>query len=232
MIFESLRVETQGVDDISALVVVCTCDRPRLHFVDLFYRSDPLCFGKFNGLHHLAEHAVCEDDDRIAVLFCDVEALIDEIRALLNAGRCKYGDFDVTVVSAACDLQVICLAGLDAADAGAAAGYVQDDQRHFTGGDETDAFLHESKTRGARGNKYAAAARCSAVCHTDGRKLGLGLDERSACLRKFMAHIFWNFVLRCDRIAEITFYSRSDRRFGKGFVSLHQDSAHDSPSSN
>ena len=232
MILEDLRIEAQRINNVSILVIICSGDGPGSYLIDLLDRRDSSCLRQFDRLHHLSQHTVRQDDDRIAVLFRDIETLINQVRALLNAGRGKYRHLHVAVIAAACDLQIICLTGLDSAYARAAAGYIQNDQRYFAGSDETDAFLHKGKSRRARGDEYSSAARGSSECHVDGSQLGLGLDKRAAGLRQLMTHIFRNFVLRRDGIAEIALDARTDRRFSKSFVPFHQDSGHVSPSSN
>ena len=73
---------------------------------------------KLYRLHHLTEHTVGKDNNRIAVFLGDIKAFINKIHALLNICRGKNRNPCITVVSASGDLEIVRLTWLNTSDQG------------------------------------------------------------------------------------------------------------------
>ena len=101
---------------------------------------------------------------------------------------------------------------------------VDDDGRQFGAGDVGKAFLLQADARAGTGGHGPGAGSSRAVNHVDGRDFALGLDNRAADLDHPFGHVMHDFSLRRDRIAEIMAAAGPDRRFGNGFIALHQNS--------
>ncbi len=104
--------------------------------------------GELNGLHHLADHAVGDDHDGALVLVGGVEGDAHEVDALLDGGGGKDDEVVVTVAAALGGLEVVRLAGLDGAEAGAAAHHVHDDAGQLGAGYVADALLLQGDSGG------------------------------------------------------------------------------------
>ena len=120
-------------------------------------------------------------------------------------------------------LEVIRLRGLDPAEPGAPALDVDDQAGKIASRDIGDALLFQGNARRGGGGHDASAGARDAVDHVDGRKLAFRLQERAADLGHPFGHIGGNLRLRGDGVTEIMAAAGADRRFGDGFVSLHQN---------
>ena len=133
----------------------------------------------------------------------------------------------VVAVAAALDaLEIVALGGLDAAQTGAAAHDVEDHAGQLSACDVGDALLLQADTgAGGRGDD-AGAGTGSAVHHVDCRNLALRLEEAAAHLGHTGGHIFGNFCLRGDRIAEEETCAGADCGLRNRFATLHKSQCH------
>ena len=127
----------------------------------------------------------------------------------------------VAVGAAAGDLIIVGLAGLDGANAGAAAHDIDDDHRQLHGAEQTDGLLHQGDTGRRRSDEHATAGSGCAVRHVNGTQLGLGLDECTAGLLQLSGHILGNLALRGDGVTEIVSAAGVNSGGSEGFVTLH-----------
>lgn len=129
----------------------------------------------------------------------------------------------IAVAAAPGHLEIVRLAGLDAADAGAAAGNVQDHRRHLGAGQEAKPLLHQGDARGGGGNEHAAAGSACAIGHVDGAQFAFRLDKAAAPLRQLPGHILWDLALGGDGVAEIVLATAPHGGFREGLVAFHQN---------
>ena len=182
--------------------------------------------GEDDGLHHLADHAVRDDHDGVAVFVGGVESDLHEVDGLLHGGGGEDDETVITVAAALGGLEVVALAGLDGAEAGAAAHDVHDDAGQLGGGYVADALLLEGHAGGGGAGEDARAGAGSAVDHVDGADLALGLQEAAADLRHARGHVLGYLRLRGYRVAEEVAAAGADRGFSYGFAALHKSQCH------
>ena len=148
MLFKNIGLHTERIYNISAGMGICAGDGPGLVLGYFINRGDAFCFGKNNGLHHLSHHTVGKDHHRVAVFFCQIKAFVNEVNTFLNACGSENGDLAVAVVAAAGNLIIVCLSGLNAADAGTAAGNIEHNKGNFGRADKTETLLHKAYSGG------------------------------------------------------------------------------------
>ncbi len=224
MRFQCLGLQAQGFHHIARTVpLIPAGDSPRLAAGDLPRLYEGLFLRQGHGLHHLAHHAVREDHYGRAPGFRQGRGLVEDVHGLLEIGRGEHGHVVIAVTAAAGDLEIIRLAGLNAADAGAAAGNVEDDERHLGGAKKAEALLHQGDAWGGGGNEHASPGSARAIGHVDRAQLAFRLHEGTTPLGQLFGHIFGYLALGGDGIAEIEATAAPHGGFGKGLVALHQN---------
>ena len=88
------------------------------------------------------------------------------------------------------------------------------------------AFLFEGDARGGRRGHDARSGSGCAVHHVDGGQFAFGLHEDAIVFGQVLRHVFDEFILWGDGIAEERFASGRNRRLGNRFVALHEDLGH------
>ena len=175
-----------------------------------------------HGLHHLADQAVAQDHDGVAVAVGDVKGLLRQRHSLLHRAGRQHAHAVVAMTAAARGLVVVALRGLNAAQAGAAAHHVDDDAGQLSAHDVADALLLEADSgRGGAGH-HAPARAGRAVDHVDGRDLAFGLQKAAAHLGHALGHVFGNLILGRDGIAEKEAASGLDGSLGNRLVALQE----------
>ena len=174
----------------------------------------------FDGLHHLADHTVSQHHHWIAVAVGQVKCLLCQIHSLLDVTGSQNDGAVVAIPAATGGLVVVALAGLDGAQARAAAHAVDDDAGQLGARHVADALLLQADAgRGGRGHGPHAGAG-GAVHHVDGRNLRLRLQEHAARLGQMGGHILRDLALRRDGIAEEAVAAGADGGLGDGFISF------------
>ena len=129
----------------------------------------------------------------------------------------------VAAVAATLDrLEVIGLRGVDAAQAGAGTGDVDNQPRQFAPGHIGDPLLLQGDAGAGGGGHGPHPAGARAEQHVDRGDFALGLDERAAERGQFARHIFRDIALRGDRIAEVVAAAGGDRPHRDRFISLDE----------
>ena len=120
---------------------------------------------------HLAEVAVTDDHDRVAILEGELERDHGDVEHLL--GRCggKHDGMCVAVAEAAADELDVGLLGSDVAKARASPHDVHEDSRHLGADHVGDALEHQAEARGAGEGHTALACSPGPVHHVDRRNL-------------------------------------------------------------
>ena len=129
----------------------------------------------FQRFHHLADHPVGQQHDRIAVAVGDVKRLLHQIDRLLNRVGREDDETVIAVAAAAGGLIIIPLRGLDGAQPGTAAHHIDNDGGQLRAGHIGNPFLLEADAGAGRRGNGAGARAGRAVDHIDGGKLRLGL---------------------------------------------------------
>ena len=114
----------------------------------------------------------------------------------LDGGGGEDDEVVVTVAAALGGLEVVALAGLDGAEAGAAAHDVHDDAGQLGAGYVGDALLLQGDAGGGGAGEDALAGAGSAVDHVDGADLALGLQEAAADFGHTLRHVLRDLGLR------------------------------------
>ena len=174
----------------------------------------------FDGFHHLADHAVSQNHDGVAVEVGHVKGHADIVRRLLN-GRGGVDQMAIVAVAAAAGgLIIVALRRLDGAEAGAAAHHVDDDAGKLRAAQVGDALLLERDSGGGGRGHDALAAAGSAIDHVDRRDLGFCLKEAAADLRQMLCEVLGDLILRGDRVAEKELTASPDRSLCNGLVAF------------
>jgi hypothetical protein len=177
---------------------------------------------ELDGFHHLADVAVGQNVDRVAVFVGEFEGERGEVGHLLD-GVGREDERAVAPVAAAFDdLDVIGLFRCDVAESGTAAHDVGDDAGKFRAGEIADAFLHEGDA-GSAGCAHGADARGGgAVDHVDGGDFAFRLEEGAADERHVFRGRLGDLAGGGDRIAVVGPASGEDGGFDDGFVAFDQ----------
>ena len=210
-----LRIHVQGVDDVVVVPVLTAGGGPVLGGQVPLGDRTPL-----DGLHHLANQAVHNHHDGVAVLVGNVKCLLDEVHRLLHIGGGEDQRPVIAVAAAAGGLIVIALAGLNGAQARTAAHAVDDDAGQLGAGDVCNALLFQADAGGGGRGHGPHAGAGGAVHHVDGRNLRLRLQEHAARLGQMGGHILRDLALRRDGIAEEAVAAGADGGLGDGFISF------------
>lgn len=216
LLLQHVGLEVEGVDDVVLTLALGAGEGPGLVVVLHLYVL------KGDGLHHLANGAVSQDHGNHAVLVRQVEALDGEAGHLLDGGGSQDDHVVVAVSAAPGGLEVVALAGLDAAETGAAALDVHYESGYVTAGDVAQALAHQGDSGAGGGGHHPHARGCGAVDHVDGSYLALRLEEDTADLGHLLGHVGGHLRLGSNGVAEIVTAAGLDRRLGDGLVALHQ----------
>ena len=211
-----LGVEDQGVDRLGGPAFGAG-DGPGLLVVRRPHETVEV-----DRLHHLAEDAVAEDDDRVAVLVRQVEGERHDLRQLLHRRGREDDGAVVAVTAAARGLEVVRLGPGDAPHTGAAAHDVDDDGGQLVGHQVGDALLLEAHAGAARRRHGARSGRRGAEHHVDGGDLALRLDEHAADARQAPGHVLGDLVLGRDGVPEVVGAPGEDGRLAQGDVAAHE----------
>ena len=103
-------VDEKRVDHVVRPLALGAVGRPVLRRQVALHGLSPLY-----GLHHLADHAVCEHHDGRAVIIRNVEGLLREIRGLLYGRGREHDSTVIPVAAAARRLKIIRLRGRNVA---------------------------------------------------------------------------------------------------------------------
>ncbi len=175
-----------------------------------------------DALHHLADESVGEDENGNPVFFGDGEGFVGEIGSVLHALGGEDDRVIVAVAAAAGGLEIVALAGRDAAEAGAGAGHVDDDGGKIGAAEVGDAFLLQGNAGAGRAGHGAGARGGGSIDHIDGRYFALGLDEGPAFGEHVHRHIGREFVLGRDRIPEIGLAAGAHGGLADSLVAFHE----------
>ena len=134
-ILQHLRIDEEGVDDVVFPRVLVTDRRPRL-FRDLVLFKG----GEIDRLHHLTECAVRKQHRGHPVNIGKIERGRRQGSHFLHGGRSHHNEPQIAVPYAACSLIIVGLRGLDAAESGTTALYVDDEAGQVASGDVGDAL--------------------------------------------------------------------------------------------
>ncbi len=184
-----------------------------------------LAEGQLDRFHGLAEDAVGEDHHRGPVALGELEGVGRQCHRLADRGGREHRGPVVAVTVALGGLEVVGLAGPDAAEPRAAAHDVDEHDRDLGGGHVAHRLGHEADPGRGRADEDAGPRRGRAEGHVDGPELRLGLDERPALLGHPAGHPFEELRLGRDRVAEVGVAAGADRGLGHRLVALHQDAA-------
>ena len=174
-----------------------------------------------DGLHHLPDGAVRQDHGGHEVLVRQVEALDGEAGHLLHGGGGQDDHAVVPVTAALGGLEVVGLAGLDAAQAGAAPLDVHHEGGHVGTGYVAQALALQGNSRAGGGGHDPHPGGGGAVDHVDGGDLALRLEEHAADLGHLFRHVGGDLRLGGDGVAEVVAAARPDGGLRDGFVALH-----------
>ena len=216
--FSEIGVDVNGAGKRPVLAVMRAGDSPRFgRGVGHFFH-----FGEGYRLHNLTEQTVAQNADGRAVFVRLVKGIIENVDCLLN-GAGSVSQKLVVAVSAALDrLKIVALRSKYSAETGTAAHHVDDDAGQLGARYVGNALLLQAYAGAGAAGHGSRACTCRAVNHVDSRHFAFRLNEVSADLADSPAHVFGNFVLRGDGIAEEISAAASDCGFGNGFVALHQ----------
>ena len=121
-----------------------------------------------------------------------------------------------------CRLIVIGLCGLDAAETGTAALYVDDDAGKVTACYVGNTFAFETYS-GGRGRSYCSCAGSGCTeNHVYCGNFGFSLKRKSAALGHILCHIFGKLGLGSDGVTEEKLAAGAYCRLGDCFVALHK----------
>ena len=218
MRFEIVGIYQQRVDNSSSF------SRTRAVGSPFFFRQRTEVFHRreFHGFHNLSEHTVAEYHNGNSVFIRNVESVVHNIHAFLNAvGSVNY-HMIIAVSAAFGRLEVISLRRLNSAESGAASYHINYYAGYLRATDITDTFLHKAYAGAGRTRHRSRARSARAVKHIYRSDFALRLYERSSDLEQSPTHIFGNFVLRRDRVSEERSATAADSRFGNRLVTFHQ----------
>ena len=174
-------------------------------------------------LHHLADHTVRENHGRVAVFESQLKRQVNKVGHLLHRVRRQYNDVVVAIAAAHGSLAIVALTGLNGAQTGAAALYVDNQGRNLSRRHVADTFLHQGNTR-TGGRSHDSLARTSAAIeHIDGGHFAFGLQHHHTARFPGLQfrQCFQHFRLWGNGITEVTVASAADGCVGNGLVSLH-----------
>ena len=223
---EGLGVDVDGVDDAALFRIVAGLPAgagPGL-LLGIDLEVDHL--GHLDGLHHLGDDAIGQEEDGHAILLGLVERVHHDVDGFLHGGGSVGQQVIVTVAAALDALEVVALRGLDVAEAGAAAHDVQDHAGQLGAGAVADTFLLQGDAGAGGGGDGARAGTGSAINHVDGRDLALGLEEAASDLGHTGGHVLRNLRLRSDGIAEEIASAGADGGLSNRFAALHKLQCH------
>ena len=175
---------------------------------------------ELHRLHHLADVAIRQHEDGIAVAVGQIEGVVGEIGHLLHGVGREHQRAIAAVSAALHHLVIIALLGRDVAQAGSAAHDVRDHAGQFRTGDIADALLHEADPRPAGCGHGADTGRRSPIQHVDCGHFALRLHEGAARRRHVERGGFGDFARRGDRVAVESPASGQNGALDDGFVAL------------
>ena len=181
-----------------------------------------LGIGELDGFHHLTDNAVSHDVGGHTVFFSHFKGENREVAHFLN-GVGGEDQTVITAVTAALDqLEIVRLFRTDVSETRTAAGDVNDDGRHFVGGEIADTFLLQTDTQTGTAGHGAASACGGTDDHVDGTDFGFSLNEGAFQTGEEQSGGVSHFTCRGDRVTEETVAAREQSAVDGGFIAFEQ----------
>ena len=182
--------------------------------------------GQLHALPHFADGGVTEEDDGVAVLLRQLEALLHQLAELLD-GVGGQDQVAIVAVAAALDgLEVVTLGRQDLAVGGAGPHDLHDDSGQIRRGHVAESLLAQAEARTGGGGHGPVAGGGGARHHVEGGHLGLRLDEGDALLRP-LPHgpgvVLGDLAGGGDGVAEEELAPGTDGGLRHGLVALHEN---------
>ena len=182
--------------------------------------------GQLHALPHLGEGGVAEEDDGVAVLLRQLEALLHQLAELLDGVGCQDQVAVVAVAAALDGLEIIALGRQDLAVGGAGAHDLHDDGGQIRRGHVAHGLLAQAEARTGGGGHGPVARGGGARHHVEGGHLSLRLDEGDALLRP-LPHgpgvVLGDLAGGGDGVAEEELAAGTDGGLRHGLVALHEN---------
>ena len=181
---------------------------------------------EIHRLHHLAQHSIHKNDDRVSVEIGQVKCQVGMFGHFLSGRGTQDDDMIIAVPPAFGHLPVIRLRRGDPAQTGARPGDVHDDAGELPGGQRGQAFRHQAHSR-AGGRSHRPHPRASrSPDHVDPRDFAFALQEGAFGLRHPLGHVLEEFILRGNGIAGVKPASGADGPLGNRLIPAHEFYCH------